>query len=158
MRRDCAGYHRCSENRETVGAACRPFGRNKRRARQGIVEGKRPRADRCRRSGGCGAEDSSSNRKRSHKSQVTVMISRLFVFFALKPFLGFGARGLGFRMLLLVSMTLSVAVRADDLPRKSKAPRESYPQVDVIYDSVKIHDGTRLRSIITSPPGAQGTL
>ena len=44
------------------------------------------------------------------------------------------------------------------LPRKSKAPRESYPNVDVIYDSVTMPDGKRLRSIITKPRDAKEKL
>ena len=46
----------------------------------------------------------------------------------------------------------------DDLPRKAKAPRESYPNVDVIYDSVTAKDGKRLRTIITKPRGAKKKL
>ena len=45
---------------------------------------------------------------------------------------------------------LAVALHAE-LPRKSKAPRETYPNVDVIYDSVTAPDGKRLRAIITKP-------
>ncbi len=46
----------------------------------------------------------------------------------------------------------------EDLPRKSKAPRESYPNVDVIYDSVTAPDGNRLRTIITRPRNTKGKL
>ena len=53
--------------------------------------------------------------------------------------------------MVLVFVTLAAAARADDLPRKSKAPRETYPNVDVIYDSVTAPDGKRLRAIITKP-------
>jgi hypothetical protein len=86
------------------------------------------------------------------------MTFRLCVFCALKSCLGFGAWGLKFRVVLLVFVTLTAAVRADDLPRKSKAPRESYPNVDVIYDSVRMPDGKRLRSIITKPRDAKEKL
>src|SRR5215472_11380732 len=50
------------------------------------------------------------------------------------------------------------AVCAEELPRKSKSPRESYPNVDVIYDSVAMSDGKRLRSVITKPHGTKGKL
>src|SRR5262249_16137084 len=79
-------------------------------------------------------------------------------FSGLKPCLRFGAWGLGFRVLVFVSVTLGAALRADDLPRKLKSPRESYPNVDVIYDSVTIPDGKRLRTIITKPRDAKGKL
>jgi pimeloyl-ACP methyl ester carboxylesterase len=58
----------------------------------------------------------------------------------------------------MVLFTLATAVRADDLPRKSKAPRENYPDVDVIYDSVTAPDGNRLRTIITKPRNIKGKL
>jgi pimeloyl-ACP methyl ester carboxylesterase len=47
---------------------------------------------------------------------------------------------------------------ADDLSRKSKAPRESYSNVDVLYDFVTAPDGKRLRTIITKPRDAKGKL
>lgn len=47
---------------------------------------------------------------------------------------------------------------ADDLPRKVKTPRESYSNVDVIYDSVATPHGERLRTIITKPRSAKGKL
>ena len=53
---------------------------------------------------------------------------------------------------------LTTILCAEDLPRKTKGPRESYPNVDVIYDSVTIPDGKRLRSIITKPRNAKGKL
>ena len=55
-------------------------------------------------------------------------------------------------------LLLAATLRADDLPRKSKSPRETYPNVDVIYDSVAMPDGKRLRSIITKPRAAKGKL
>src|SRR5204862_622278 len=58
----------------------------------------------------------------------------------------------------MVLFTTAAAVFADDLPRKTKTPRESYPNVDVIYDSVTIPDGKRLRSIITKPRDAKEKL
>src|SRR5215217_5095775 len=54
------------------------------------------------------------------------------------------------------SLALVASVSAEELPRKTKAPRESYPNVDVIYDSVTMPDGKRLRSIITKPRDAKG--
>ena len=62
------------------------------------------------------------------------------------------------RLTAIFALTLAAAVRADELPRKSKSPRESYPNVDVIYDSVTNPDGKRLRSIITKPRDAKGKL
>ena len=63
-------------------------------------------------------------------------------------------------MIKQVALALAFATIAspDELPRKSNAPRESYPKVDVIYDSVKTPDGKRLRSIITKPRDAKGKL
>src|SRR6516164_8360857 len=86
------------------------------------------------------------------------MTFRFCPFCDLKFCLGFGAWDLGVRVLLLVLLILAAALRADDLPRKSKAPRETYPNVDVIYDSVTAPDGNRLRTIITKPRNAKGKL
>jgi pimeloyl-ACP methyl ester carboxylesterase len=60
----------------------------------------------------------------------------------------------------LTAFTLACAAiaSAEELPRKTKAPRESYPNVDVIYDSVMSPDGKRLRTIITKPRNAKGKL
>jgi pimeloyl-ACP methyl ester carboxylesterase len=86
------------------------------------------------------------------------MTFRFCPFCDLKFCLGFGAWDLGVRVLLLVLLILAAALRADDLPRKSKAPRETYPNVDVIYDSVTAPDGNRLRTIITKPRNTKGKL
>jgi hypothetical protein len=59
---------------------------------------------------------------------------------------------------ILMAVILAVALHADELPRKTKAPRESYPNVDVIYDSVTMPDGKRLRSLITKPRDAKEKL
>lgn len=55
-------------------------------------------------------------------------------------------------------LVIAGVVCAEDLPRKSKSPRETYPRVDVIYDSVTAPDGTRLRTIITKPRDTNGKL
>ena len=55
-------------------------------------------------------------------------------------------------------LVLAGALCAEELPRKSKMPRESYPNVDVIYDSVTAPDGKRLRTIITKPHDSKGKL
>src|SRR5207247_3339600 len=55
-------------------------------------------------------------------------------------------------------LVIAAALCAEELPRKSKTPRESYPNVDVIYDSVTAPDGKRLRTIITKPRNAKGKL
>jgi pimeloyl-ACP methyl ester carboxylesterase len=47
---------------------------------------------------------------------------------------------------------------AADLPRKGETPRENYPNVDVIYDSVATPHGERLRTIITKPRELKGKL
>ena len=60
--------------------------------------------------------------------------------------------------MLTAAIMLAVAAQAEELPRKSKPPRETYPRVDVIYDSVTAPDGTRLRTIITKPRDAKGKL
>jgi len=49
------------------------------------------------------------------------------------------------------TLMLAATVSADELPRKAKTPGESYPNVDVIYDSVTAPNGKRLRAIITKP-------
>ena len=59
---------------------------------------------------------------------------------------------------LIVGISLINSVRAEDLPRKAKTPRESYSNVDVIYHSVSTEDGKRLRTIITKPHNAKGKL
>src|SRR5437016_11949441 len=51
---------------------------------------------------------------------------------------------------------LVATVAGDELPRKTKTPRESYPNVDVIYDFVKPAHGERFRTIITKPRDAKG--
>jgi len=58
--------------------------------------------------------------------------------------------------MLTVAMMLAVTNRAEELPRKVKTPHETYPNVDVIYDSVTAPDGKRLRTIITKPREAKG--
>jgi pimeloyl-ACP methyl ester carboxylesterase len=58
----------------------------------------------------------------------------------------------------LTILFLAIATRlcAEELPRKAKTPRETYPNVDVIYDSVTAPFGKRLRTIITKPRDAKG--
>lgn len=63
----------------------------------------------------------------------------------------------------LIVFTLTLAVIAntfegDILPRKVKTPRETYPNVDVIYDSVTTPHGERLRTIITKQHEAREKL
>jgi pimeloyl-ACP methyl ester carboxylesterase len=55
-------------------------------------------------------------------------------------------------------LLISAAVSAEELPRKSKTPRESYPNADVIYGAVVTPRGERLRSIVTKPRDAKGKL
>src|SRR5947199_6035249 len=56
------------------------------------------------------------------------------------------------------ALALSAIVSAEDLPGKAKTSRESYPNGDVIFDSVTTPDGKRLRTIITKPRNAKGKL
>lgn len=86
------------------------------------------------------------------------MIYRFLHLRRLNPCLGFGAWDLGFQAAILGCLALAQAAAADDLPRKAKTPRESYPNVDVIYDSVTTPGGERLRTIITRPSGAKAKL
>ena len=58
----------------------------------------------------------------------------------------------------IILLELASVAAADDLARKTKTPRESYPNVDVIYDSVTAPDGKRLRTIVTKPRGAKKKL
>src|SRR5262249_26120302 len=64
------------------------------------------------------------------------------------------------KMIKQVAFAVAFATIAsgEDLPRKAKTPRESYPNIDVIYDSVTAPDGNRLRTIITKPRDAKGKL
>jgi pimeloyl-ACP methyl ester carboxylesterase len=58
----------------------------------------------------------------------------------------------------IIFFAMTAALCAEELPRKAKTPRESYRNVDVIYDSVTAPDGKRLRTIITKPHAANGKL
>jgi pimeloyl-ACP methyl ester carboxylesterase len=62
------------------------------------------------------------------------------------------------RSTVAFALMLVATVAGDELPRKTRTPRESYPNVDVIYDSVTMPDGKRLRSIITKPRDVKGKL
>ena len=73
------------------------------------------------------------------------------------------AKALGVRArprvaLTIAFVTVTATLCGEELPRKSKAPRETYPNVDVIYDSVTAPDGNRLRTIITRPRNTKGKL
>ena len=73
------------------------------------------------------------------------------------------AKALGVRArprvaLTMVFVALTATLCGEELPRKSKTPRETYPNVDVIYDSVTAPDGSRLRTIITKPRNTKGKL
>jgi pimeloyl-ACP methyl ester carboxylesterase len=92
------------------------------------------------------------------------MMTALFVLSLLATGLGLGNWDLRFfarrqmKFTITFFLTISSLVAADDLPRRAKAPRETYPNVDVIYDSVTAPDGNRLRTIITKPRDAKGKL
>jgi pimeloyl-ACP methyl ester carboxylesterase len=55
-------------------------------------------------------------------------------------------------------VAVAAALSAEELPRKAKTPRETYRNVDVLYDFVTAPDGKRLRTIITKPRDAKGKL
>jgi pimeloyl-ACP methyl ester carboxylesterase len=57
-----------------------------------------------------------------------------------------------------VVFAFAATLLATELPRKTKAPRESYPKVDVIYDAISAPSGERLRTVITKPRGAKAKL
>jgi pimeloyl-ACP methyl ester carboxylesterase len=60
---------------------------------------------------------------------------------------------------LTIAVTFAVASFAwAELPRKVKTPRESYPNVDVVYDSVQTPHGERLRTIISKPQNGNSKL
>src|SRR5713101_5354852 len=59
---------------------------------------------------------------------------------------------------IVFALMSAATVPGDKLPRKTKTPRESYPNVDVIYDFVTAPHGERLRTIITKPHDANGKL
>jgi len=58
----------------------------------------------------------------------------------------------------ILFLTIAAMLCAEELPRKAKTPRESYPNIDVIYDSVTTPRGERLRTIVTKPRRAKEKL
>src|SRR6266581_9257200 len=124
-----ARHHQCREDREAVGAAGGETGRNQCRKRETVAQRKRSHVDRGRRSRRCGGEGGQGG-ERQMKVGWTIAFAVIF----------------------------AATVAADELPRKTKTPRESYPNVDVIYDSVTTPRGERLRTIITKPHDAKGKL
>jgi len=65
--------------------------------------------------------------------------------------LGFGIWRLGFLAPALCFLLLGTTFAADELPRPVDKPRESYPGVDVSYETVVAPNRERLRAIITKP-------
>ena len=59
-------------------------------------------------------------------------------------------------VLTILFLAIAMGLCAEELPRKAKAPRETYPGADVIYDSITTPDGKRLRTIVTKPRDAKG--
>src|SRR5882724_12104632 len=59
---------------------------------------------------------------------------------------------------IALALVFATVASGDELPRKTKTAPESYPNVDVIYDSVAAPGGERLRVIITKPHDAKGKL
>jgi len=55
-------------------------------------------------------------------------------------------------------ISIGATGQSNELPRKSKAPREEYPKVDMIYDFVVAPHRERLRTIITKPQSVTGKL
>ena len=58
--------------------------------------------------------------------------------------------------LTILFLAIAMGLCAEELPRKAKTLRETYPGADVIYDSVTTPDGKRLRTIVTKPRDAKG--
>jgi pimeloyl-ACP methyl ester carboxylesterase len=58
----------------------------------------------------------------------------------------------------VIFLGIAATLCAEELPRKAKTPRESYPNIDVIYDSVTAPDGNRLCTIVTKPRHTKGKL
>jgi hypothetical protein len=56
------------------------------------------------------------------------------------------------------ALMLAATSLSEELPRKAKTPRENYPGVDVIYDSISTPHGERLRTIVTKPHDAKRKL
>src|SRR5437867_5555303 len=181
MQHHRARHHQCSEDSKTVSAACCSTGGNQCRARKAVVEGKRRCTDCGRRSCGCCTESGYSSRDR--KSQIpnpklmkTVrMVQATPTMKAMRGRIAlqkhcvrkvfksssYFAEALGVRARHRAALTilfLAIAMRlcAEELPRKAKTPRETYPGADVIYDSITTPDGKRLRTIITKPRDATG--
>ena len=59
---------------------------------------------------------------------------------------------------LFALLTPSMGFAAEDLPRDQAKPRENYPGVEVIYDTVVAPNRQKLRAIITRPQGSEGKL
>jgi pimeloyl-ACP methyl ester carboxylesterase len=89
---------------------------------------------------------------RTHRTPKALRAKRLQSLKAL------GVRARSRAALAVAFLAIAAGLCAEELPRKSKTPRESYPNVDVIYDSVIAPDGKRLRTIITKPRKAKGKL
>jgi pimeloyl-ACP methyl ester carboxylesterase len=89
---------------------------------------------------------------RTHRTPKALRAKRLQSLKAL------GVRARSRAALTVAFLAIAAGLCAEELPRKSKTPRESYPNVDVIYDSVIAPDGKRLRTIITKPRKAKGKL
>ena len=77
------------------------------------------------------------------------MRARVFCLLRFGLCLGLGIWDLGF---------LARGFAADELPRDPTKPKESYPGVEVIYDTVIAPNRQKLRAIITRPEGSQGKL
>ncbi|MEY2539300.1 MAG: hypothetical protein QOG67_3040 [Verrucomicrobiota bacterium] len=65
--------------------------------------------------------------------------------------LGFGIWRLGFLAPALCFLLSGTTFADDELPRPADKPRESYPGVDVSYETVVAPNRERLRAIITKP-------
>jgi pimeloyl-ACP methyl ester carboxylesterase len=58
--------------------------------------------------------------------------------------------------LTILFLAIAMGLCAEELPRKAKTPRETYPGAGVIYESITTPDGKRLRTIVTKPRDAKG--
>src|SRR5205085_4675799 len=62
------------------------------------------------------------------------------------------------RSTIAIALGFATIVSGDELPRKIKTPRENYPYIYDIYESVTAPHGKRLRTITTKPRNAKAKL
>src|ERR1700751_5568521 len=93
---------------------------------------------------------------RTHRTLKPLRSKRSQCLFRFAKALGVRARPRA--VLTVIFLGIATTLCANELPRKAKTPRESYPNIDVIYDSVTAPDGNRLCTIVTKPRHTKGKL